>query len=610
MSNQVSIDDLFREKLSGGREQLNLGAWANMERMLEGKDPYTPEEEKKKRRRIFPLLGAFLLLTTAVVGGLFMRSHKKEKAIAMAQPTQTSPTKMSNTTNEIASTTATSTKEGNQNTASVDHQSEFNQPAKVSSTPIASNNFSTDPSTSNSDPAQTGNTDRARVDTKTNKQSTYSTSGKTTDPSTDHNPQVTSQNNSQPSDNKTTNAVNTISKEKDTPSSPTNTVQTRSAAAVAQANTPKPATASPSSVSSASSGDTPKENIESKEVTTIQREVRVEAGRQGPVFKGYDTTDESKSTTYASVEPLDYHKTNPRYVDVVLGEPAQKEAAAPKVEVAKHNVEPVVTTNNMSKASKGSNSRERSELREKLSILGQRLSTKKLILYPGMTAGVNAALFNTKHNYGGFHFGLSNSTRLSNTLSIMSELRFAYRSNAGFTVSDVQSSSSNYMLDTISAQSSNRYVHNYHIDSVVRKYNFKNMYSAEIPLTLNYHLKKLSLYAGINLVYNFGLNPTIVIDDKSEDRSDTTAKSFVFVPSEKKQYQYDIADFKGRFGMGYMFGASYSFSPRLYLDLRMTQTQWDRSRTVSSREISSGVFKVPYIQFSLGYRFKDFHPEK
>jgi hypothetical protein len=40
MGKLVPIDDLFREKLSGGEEQLNLGAWANMERMLDGKNPY------------------------------------------------------------------------------------------------------------------------------------------------------------------------------------------------------------------------------------------------------------------------------------------------------------------------------------------------------------------------------------------------------------------------------------------------------------------------------------------------------------------------------------------------------------------------------------------
>jgi hypothetical protein len=40
MGKQIPIDDIFRNGLSEGQEQLNLGAWANMERMLDGKNPY------------------------------------------------------------------------------------------------------------------------------------------------------------------------------------------------------------------------------------------------------------------------------------------------------------------------------------------------------------------------------------------------------------------------------------------------------------------------------------------------------------------------------------------------------------------------------------------
>ncbi|MBK7762234.1 MAG: hypothetical protein IPI46_02540 [Bacteroidetes bacterium] len=57
MEKRIPIDDLFHDKLSRGKEQLNLGAWANMERLLDGQNPYT--EEEKKKRRILPL---FLLL--------------------------------------------------------------------------------------------------------------------------------------------------------------------------------------------------------------------------------------------------------------------------------------------------------------------------------------------------------------------------------------------------------------------------------------------------------------------------------------------------------------------------------------------------------------------
>lgn len=44
MGKQIPIDDLFRDGLYNAEEQLNLGAWANMERMLDGKNPYAEEE--------------------------------------------------------------------------------------------------------------------------------------------------------------------------------------------------------------------------------------------------------------------------------------------------------------------------------------------------------------------------------------------------------------------------------------------------------------------------------------------------------------------------------------------------------------------------------------
>jgi hypothetical protein len=40
MEKNIPIDQLFKNNLSDGQEQLNLGAWANMERLLDGKNPY------------------------------------------------------------------------------------------------------------------------------------------------------------------------------------------------------------------------------------------------------------------------------------------------------------------------------------------------------------------------------------------------------------------------------------------------------------------------------------------------------------------------------------------------------------------------------------------
>ena len=73
MEKKIPIDKLFHDQLADGKEQLNLGAWANMERMLDGKNPYAVDEEKK-RRGLFPLFIA-LLVTLGITGTTYLVRH-------------------------------------------------------------------------------------------------------------------------------------------------------------------------------------------------------------------------------------------------------------------------------------------------------------------------------------------------------------------------------------------------------------------------------------------------------------------------------------------------------------------------------------------------------
>ena len=67
MQSKNSIDMLVRQALEGGQEQLNLGAWANMDRMLDGKNPYAKAEDDDKKRGIFWLFGALLIALKRVL---------------------------------------------------------------------------------------------------------------------------------------------------------------------------------------------------------------------------------------------------------------------------------------------------------------------------------------------------------------------------------------------------------------------------------------------------------------------------------------------------------------------------------------------------------------
>jgi Outer membrane protein beta-barrel domain len=66
MKQKILIDDYFKQALGEAEERLNLGAWANMERMLEGENPY--EKEKDKKKPIFYILSAIALLSVLLFG--------------------------------------------------------------------------------------------------------------------------------------------------------------------------------------------------------------------------------------------------------------------------------------------------------------------------------------------------------------------------------------------------------------------------------------------------------------------------------------------------------------------------------------------------------------
>ena len=78
MENRISIDEMFHKGLHDGKEQMNLGAWANMERLLDGKNPY--EEKGKQKRRFFP----FLWIALAGVGLLSAGYFVKNKSMFFA----------------------------------------------------------------------------------------------------------------------------------------------------------------------------------------------------------------------------------------------------------------------------------------------------------------------------------------------------------------------------------------------------------------------------------------------------------------------------------------------------------------------------------------------
>lgn len=604
MKNNISIDDLFRKELAGGKEQLNLGAWANMERMLDGKNPY-PIEEDKRKRRIAPLF--WLLLLICGGAAIVMKSlHKPGTSEPMAKHQAINPKSVvasSNTQNALPLE--------NQVPILLDEKPELKQE------PIAS-------SISNTGGYKSSNANKIATSTQSNqRQQSVQNSEMILRSSDAENPSVSNSNVvNTTSSNQSTNDINKKKVgRKEGRISNTTVVQNSSNAADLN---PQTATSKEQAKSTNNSGEAMltasplQSHTETVEIPTVFREQKIEHNAKGTsVAVNYDTIKETITSKLISKQV-----SNPRAVALnseqetlaqqQVTPPAEKpelSAASPSQDNHSASVDPDVKIRTKAH---DKNSGLGGKLQTAAQVLGggialaaQKIASKRPIIYPALTAGVNMAT--SKQNYGGFQVGISNATKLNDYLSLLVDLKLLYRLNSGYSVKDYQTSfKSISSIDAATLAQSNQTIYTYQMDSTVRKYNFKSMWAVEVPVSIQYHLRKLSFYTGINLAFNPALNTTTVISNNVSEHKDIVSNTVNFVPSANSNYQYAQEDFKARWGMGYMLGASYSFNPRLYVDMRFTQTIWDNAKTNASRSISTEVYKVPYLQLSLGYRFKDF----
>lgn len=614
MENRIPIDDLFRDVLSQGKEQINLGAWANMERMLDGKNPYRQEESKKKRR-ILPIVGFIAAVGTILSGAYFALNSNKKESAGYHQPetTQTQP---------LAQTLPVSSPASSITAEMPLPQAYQNEPQQTNNASSSSSNESSNhilnAGQSNNQASQNkvnrNNDDLSASNSTSNntqKQSSTPQSDIITDPVSNDLPEQFSAEKAKNKKSKSTNK--NLSKNAESKNQNDNILsKTDPLNSVPSANT-----------------------VVMDTIPGLQLVEKVTRNKNGHVVsKSYDTIGSQeilveKSLTRSNVIPI-----NPRMVAL---SPEEEAAANRKIDLtAQSNSTMTVIASNTANSSletmqiahknqdlsiaktaeKGKERKQDSwfdqmqnivqEGFQKLNILSMRLLNMNIPFNPGISLGVNASLFNTKHNFGGFHAGFTNTLPLSEYFSMMTELKFFYRNNSGYTVSDASTTIRNHQTDTISMASSNQNVYTYQVDSNVKIYNFKHIMSLELPIYMQAHLSKFTLYGGVNFAYNFRLNVKQIKRDFIINGQDIREKSEPYNFPVEKGSQFSRDDFSSRFGIGYSFGAAYSFNPNLYVDFRLTQNVWDNTNTNAARSISNGFFKVPSLQFSIGYRFKKF----
>jgi hypothetical protein len=615
MGKQIPIDDIFRNGLSEGQEQLNLGAWANMERMLDGKNPYA-EEEQKKKRRILPFLLFFTLISGVVTAGYLAVKNNLN----------------SNTTKETVYLNNIST---NNNTDKINH----NQANTATQT--ENKNIQTEKTnTQNNHSSLNTNASKTFNESKKSTKSNSSTQSSNVEASI--NTSINESNNSLTASSASTtkntgtkkNSASKLNKKSDPKTSTEkNNVENQIASKSKTESTNQPNVnidGISNKVDLGQKETVTKTKKEQKTYKAFKMNEHVKRNRDGSADVNFDTISITQNTleTNVQVEPkieLGYEKTNPRFVEITTEqeiamlnqtqqEPLLESNIAPtsKAELSKTSSKAPTLTN---KKSTPENEGFFDKLRkfastswQKMAILGPNVYNLTGPSCPGMSVGVNAALFNPSNNFGGFQAGLNNLKPIGEHFSFFTELKIFFRNNSGYTVEDAFTENKNFSKDNITMTNQNKTIYSYQIDSTVNFYNFKNFVSLELPIMFQAHYKSFTAYGGMNIAYNFRLNFKELKRNYIVNISDTVDNSFSYATRPEVGKKYSRDDFSGKLGLGYVVGASYSFNPNLYLDLRVTQNTWDNAQTISAREVSKNYFRVPSIQFSLGYRFKKFTP--
>lgn len=615
MKDNYSIDELVREKLAEGQEQHNLGAWANMERMLDGKNPYA-KPEKDNDRKWLPFLLLFIVVGSGVAVALNSFQNTDGKA----------PAKVVNTNQKQALSQAIASADNQlysdaANTAAA-VINETNDPQQQQAIiPNNTNNIASNSTIKNNSNRISPIKNKTKTNsnlgiTKTTNFSKKATESKRTTENSIASIVDNKNNNKSPKQNKqgdnTAKLAAAVSS--DMPESNEkeiaidNAIKAKQEVVTASANTE--ATLSTKQI------DVPAVRVEEKMVTDLN-------GNKTIVF---DTTEFSVKMN------VPVEKTNPRYVK--LSEKAQQRAET-KTGIVSNTLQELQVENNMVASAVPMPQKKRAPIKtdvassavikedntnEKLSFFARfknmskqlyqkantatiRIADKQIAIYPGMIVGVNASMF-SKHNFGGFQGGLTALTPLNRFLSLSTEARFIHRNNSAYTVNDYNYTIKNMSIDSNSLSSSK--IYNYQVDSNALGYNFKNFYTIQMPILLNAHLKDFTFYGGLNMAYGFRMDVRTSNKAYVVNAADTIATNSVYNQRANIGKRFTNNDFNSRFGLGYTVGGSYSFNPNLYLDLRFSNVLWDNAKTEAKQEISSDFFRIPAIQFSLGYRFRKF----
>lgn len=587
----IHIDDLVRQRLSGGEERERSGAWANMRELLDQKMPTEAPPGGFRWKRAFGLFGGLLLLATLTVGSYHVMTSTKFRGDSgntgnsgIASAARKSGGSVSTLPKSIASSTPVVTANNSTPAAASAKNSTRTSAVKtrttaVSATAGASNSAGMK---NGSKPAATLTGDLHAGNRAVRSHETEI--GRITPNAANSLPANTN--------------VSLAATAHNVPAQqPVNRMDPASSDNEKPGNTPSKGSVNTDPLKNLSAGLAAADNTKVKVPAPLKPELKKDSVQKLTVIQRYvmdqttmtrrlitDTMARERVAINFSVkketeeQPAGSYAANNSSAAVV---PAAANASASMDAASTGEV--LVPLSNFKVHSRRTNNWDAQRFNDVVRDVKFNLAQVKF--YPGIIGGYNKSMFGT-NDLSGFHLGLFGLFTFGEHINLMTELKYMYRINNGNTLQD-----NYYRVDSTTLKG--QYLHS----KVEHFFKFSAMQSIEMPIAIRYAMGRLNLMGGLNMAYNFRINAEEIEHQFETPDTSGTKITLMTAPS------VNLSDFNSRFSMGALLGVAYEFSPSLQLDLRMTKNIWDNAGGNGAQRVSREYFRAPSFQVSLGYRF-------
>jgi len=567
--NMINIDDLIRQRLSGGEEEERAGAWLRMQELLDKEQPVRGAAYFSWKRILSYAAGLVLLAVAGVGGYKAMHTQKDTENAEINRYSRTGNAMLSdaipsnNTTGSVSQTDtkklindATSNKQsgmvastgkgaGIQLTRHVNTTSTNNTPAPVKTikeNQVSNNSSSEKQTINNSNAALVVNTGSESVSAK--------------------------------------NVAETIEKDNKLQASSLNSVNV--VASIATKNNKSQQL--PVEITN------PRYRKQVKSVDSVEVITTKETSRKG--LRKIDTIAQDIIATEKLIDvPLEVvASTSNKIPREVL----------PSATLMERNSQDALNANiaTDSKSDKKSSKNNYNPRRFEEMVKNMKVDFGKVSIHPGLVAGISSSV--GSYNMMGIQLGIAGVMEISDHWGMFAELKGVYRFGNG------KSFVNNYnTVDVNNVQYQNN-TYTYSWDSVAHSFNISSSTSVELPVAVRYAANRLNAFAGINGVYNFAVK----VDEYSQSYSRPYVTSKPGVQELVKSWGdntvigYDA--FKARFMLGYVVGAGYQVTPNIGVDFRATQPLMESNAgKKSSAVISKQLYRAPSFQLNFTYKFSN-----